>query len=399
MILGDNLRIALDSLLANPLRSILTLTGMAVGIGAVLYVVVLGQLTQQRINERLQSLGSNILLIRPGYSRMHGVRTAASVNTLKWDEARELLAESQVINTVVPTFSGSAAAEFKGISWSTRVTGTTPGYARINKEVLSEGRFFNDEELRRRARVCVLGATVRDKLFTGVEPVGQTIVLKGSRFTVVGVLTPKGESWSNPDDQIFAPLTTVQARLYGVDYLSGIMAGMQRAADFDEALFDIENTLRRSHRLADDAENDFQVRRQDLFLSTMRDTNRDIARFIILIALVSLLVGGFGIANVMLVAVTERIREIGVRRSVGAKKQHIMVQFLTEAMVLGLLGGAIGVVGGALFNRVQLGSGISVPWDWVGYSFGICAGIGAIAGLFPAVRAANRNVVEALHYE
>ncbi len=213
------------------------------------------------------------------------------------------------------------------------------------------------------------------------------------------MLGSKGESWHNPDNQVFIPLTTAQERLYGVDYLSSILAQMRSADDYDESLFDIETILRRSHRLRPDEDNDFRVRRQDLYLSTVRKTNLEIANFIIIIALVSLIVGGIGVANVMLVTVTERTREIGIRRAIGAKKFHILTQFLVEAVILGIIGGILGIAGCMGFNYFFTGSGLNVPLDWIGYSFIICSGIGSIAGLYPAVQAANKNVIDALRYE
>ncbi len=399
MALRENLWIALQSLAANPLRSLLILTGIAVGIGAVLYVVSLGKITQQRIDERLQSMGTNVLLIRPGYSRMRGVRTGDAVINLTWDEARELESESEVIVAAVPTYSGRGHAEFLDRNWRTRITGTTVAYFEVNNETVAAGRAFTAWEVAERSRVAVLGDTVWEELFDRRDPLGGKILLNSQVFTVIGTLEAKGESWSNPDDQIFVPLTTAQERLFGVDSLTSILASMRGADDFEEALFDIETMLRRSHRLRADRDNDFRVRRQDFFLATIQDTNREIANFVILIALVSLLVGGLGIANVMLVSVTERIREIGIRRSLGAKRLHILVQFLTEAVVLGVAGGLLGIVGGTAFNRLYIGLDAPLSWDWIGYSFGICAGIGAIAGLYPAALAANMNVVEALHTE
>jgi putative ABC transport system permease protein len=395
----ENLRIALQSLLANPLRSFLTLIGIAVGIGAVLHVVSLGEITQQRINERLESMGTNVLLVRPGYSRMRGVRTAANVVSLIRDDARELESESGVIDRAVPTYTGQGNAEYRDRNWQTRVTGTTAAYFEVNNEKLAAGRAFTEREVAQRTRVAVLGDTVWEELSERQDPVGMKILVNSQRFTVIGALEAKGEGWHNPDDQIFVPLTTAQERLFGVDYLSSILAQMRSAGDFEEALFDIETILRRSHRLREDQDNDFRVRRQDFFLSTIQDTNREIADFIIIIALVSLLVGGLGIANVMLVSVTERIREIGIRRSLGANRSHVLVQFLTEAVVLGLIGGLLGVFGGSAFSRLYIGVDATLSWDWVGYSFAICAGIGAVAGMYPAVQAANKDVIEALRYE
>jgi putative ABC transport system permease protein len=174
---------------------------------------------------------------------------------------------------------------------------------------------------------------------------------------------------------------------------------MRKAEDFDEALFDIETLLRRSHRLRPDADNDFRVRRQDFFLSTIHDTNREIATFILLIALISLFVGGLGIANVMLVSVTERTREIGIRRALGANRSHILFQFVMEAVVLGILGGLLGIVGGTTVNQILIGTAATTSPEWVGYSFGICAGIGMLAGVYPATQAAYKDVLEALRYE
>jgi len=399
MVISENFFLALRSLQSNPLRSGLTLFGMAVGIGAVLYVVVLGEITQQRINKRLESLGSNILLVRPGYSRMRGIRTGENVVNLKWKDAKEIADSSKVITAAVPTYTSQGTTEFKDQNWTTRITGTIPAYEIVNNEHPIEGRFFNQDELNRRARVCILGATVHEKLYGNNSPIGEPILIKSKRFTVIGLLRAKGESWWNPDDQVFVPLTTAQERLYGVDYLSSILAQMRSAVDFDEALFDIETTLRRNHRLRAEQDNDFRVRRQDLYLSTIQETNKEIANFIIIIALVSLMVGGIGIANVMLVSVTERIREIGIRRALGAKKIHILIQFLIEAMILGSLGGLLGVIGGMIFNHISIGSGLILPWNWIVYSFAICAGIGAVAGIYPALRAANENVIDALRYE
>jgi putative ABC transport system permease protein len=399
VIVLENLRIALQSLVANPLRSLLTLIGIAVGIGAVLYVVSLGKLTQQRIADRLESLGTDVLLIRPGYSHMRGVRTAATVISLTWDDAREIEKESEVLLSAVPTYTGQGNAEYRDRNWQTRMTGTTPTYFEVNNESLVVGRAFSEREVVQRSRVAVLGDTVWEELFDRQDALGAKILVNSQRFTVIGALAAKGEGWHNPDDQIFIPLTTAQERLFGVDFLSSVLAQMRGADDFEEALFDIETILRRSHRLRADEENDFRVRRQDFFLATIQDTNREIANFIVIIALVSLLVGGLGIANVMLVSVTERIREIGIRRSLGANRVHVLVQFLTEAVVLGISGGLLGVVGGAIFTRLYIGPEATPSWDWVGYSFAICAGIGAVAGMYPAVQAANKDVIEALRYE
>jgi len=399
VIVFENLRLALQSLVANPLRSLLTLVGIAVGIAAVLHVVSLGQLTQQRVRERLDKLGTNVLSIRPGVSRVRGVHTDDVVTTFTRSDVEEIERESEAIALVAPTYSGGASAEFRDRNWPTRITGTTPAYFPINNEALALGRFFDDGEVKRRSRVAVLGDTVWRELFDGRDPLGAKILIQSQRFAVVGVLEAKGEGWANPDDQIYIPLTTAQERLFGVDHLSMALAQMRSEIDFEEALFDIETILRHSHRLRPDDENDFRVFRQDFFLATIRDANRDIARFVVAIALISLFVGGLGIANMMLVSVTERTREIGIRRALGASRSHVLLQFLTEAAVLGLAGGTVGIGAGFVSVRWLLGSHAGLPWTWVGNSFAICAAIGLVAGMYPAIRAARSDVIEALRYE
>lgn len=399
MLAIENLRIALRSLWTSPLRSFLTLIGIAVGIAAVLHVVGLGRITQDSIRARLESLGLNVLMVRPGNSLMHGVRTADVVTSLTREDAQRIEAESSAIAAAVPTYSGPGSAEYRDVNWQTRVTGTTPAHFPVNNDTIAIGRAFSDREVLQRARVAVLGDTVRDELFGEGDPIGARILLNSQRFTVVGVLEPKGEGWGNPDDQVWVPITTAQERLYGVDHLSSILAQMRREQDFDEALFDIETILRRSHRLREDQDNDFQVRRQDFFLAATRDTTAEIAQFVVLIAGVSLLVGALGIANVMLVSVTERTREIGIRRSLGATRLHILAQFLTESMVMGVAGGLLGVALAASLNELVLGGMAPLATDWVFYSFGICAGIGIVAGMYPATRAAYQDVVDALRYE
>lgn len=399
MLFIENVILALQSLRSNPLRSVLTLIGIAVGIAAVLYVVALGEITQRSITERLEALGSNVLYIRPGYSHHGGVRTGTDVVNLSWEDAQEIERESRVILRCVPVLSARADIEYKDQNINTEVTGSTPDYELVGNFKIAAGRFFVKEELERKERVCVLGAKVREELFETESPIGSTVMLNSRRFTVVGLLNLVGEDRNSPDDQVFVPLTTAQDRIFGREHLSNILAQMRSSDDYEEALFDIEVILRRNHRLQPEQDNDFRVRRQDVFLSTIQQTNAEIARFIIMIAMVSLFVGGIGIANIMLVSVTERVREIGVRRAIGARKSSILAQFITEAATLGVCGGVAGIIGGLVFNYFQIGAEIIVPWLWIGYSFLICGFVGVMAGMYPAIRAANSNVMESLRYE
>jgi putative ABC transport system permease protein len=299
----------------------------------------------------------------------------------------------------VPVYSGGGAAEYRDKNRSSRLTGTTPAYFSVNNVEPSEGRVFTNQELLERARVCLIGATVCKDLFGDESPIGKKVLLKSNSFDVIGLLPAKGESWSSPDEQIYVPLTTAQERLFGVNYLNTVMAQMRTSSDYDEALFDIESVLRRNHQLRPNQENDFRVRRQDFFLSTIQETNVELANFIIIIALVSLVVGGIGIANVMLVSVTERTREIGIRRAVGASRLMIVFQFLMESIVLGVFGGLLGIVGGMVVNKALIGGGLILPWIWIGYSILICMGVSAAAGFYPALRASRFNIIDALRYE
>ncbi len=399
MLFIENIILAMQSLRSNPLRSTLTLIGIAVGIAAVLYVVVLGEITQRSITERLEALGSNVLYIRPGFSHHGGVRTGTDVVSLKWEDALEIEKESRVILRSVPVLNARADLQYKDQNINSEVTGSTPDYEIVGNLKLAAGRFFNAEELNRKERVCVLGAKVYEDLFDTESPIGAPVMLNARRFMVVGLMNPVGEDRNSPDDQVFIPLTTAQDRVFGRENLSNILAQMRSADDYDEALFDIEMILRRNHRLQPDQDNDFRVRRQDVFLSTIQQTNAEIARFIIMIAMVSLFVGGIGIANIMLVSVTERVREIGVRRAIGAKKSSILAQFITEAATLGITGGILGILAGLIFNYFQIDAQIIVPWTWIGYSFLICGLVGVMAGMYPAIKAANANVMESLRYE
>lgn len=399
MLLFENVKIGLVSIRSNPLRSALTLLGISIGIAAVLYVVILGEVTKASISKRLEALGSNVLMIRPGASHFRGVSTAINVENLTWDDARILAKDSDVIGTTVPVYSAAAGVEYQDVNWHGRITGTTPNYAPVSNCILSEGRFFTESELNQRQRVCVLGSTVRDELFADESPVGKSILINSKNFEVIGQLAIKGEEWNSPDDQIFVPLTTAQSRLFGIDYVTMIMAQLKSSRDYEEALYDIETTLRQRHRLRQDQDNDFSVRRQDFFLSTIQETNTELANFIILIALVSLVVGGIGIANMMLVSVTERTREIGARRAVGATRTIIMTQFVIEAIVLGSVGGLLGVLGGFVVNYFKAGWTLFIPLHWIVYSLLICMTVGLMAGLYPAYRAARMNVIDALRYE
>jgi putative ABC transport system permease protein len=390
--------VALGNLRANPLRASLTLLGIAVGIAAVIYVVMLGEVAQARIRASLEALGANVLIVRPGSASARGVRQAAERESLTWQDARDIAAASAVIVSVVPEYANSGQAEFEARNHPTRVTGTLPSYAAVNKHRAVAGRWFDEDEVARSAQVAVLGSEVASQLFPEGGAVGSTIRLNDVRFEVLGVLEMKGSGWANPDDQIMVPLTTAQRRLFGADHVTQIYAQVVSDEAVQEAFFDLETVLRRNHRLRADEPNDFRIRKQDVFLSTTQETNREVARLILMIALVSLVVGGIGIANVMLITVVERTREIGLRRASGARRQDILTQFLVESATLGLLGGGLGIAAGIALQKAALPPA-DLPVAWVGWSVLICAGVGIASGLYPAVKASRLDVIEAIRHE
>jgi putative ABC transport system permease protein len=391
--------LALDSLRSNPLRSFLTLFGIAVGIGAVMYVVMLGEAAQASIRSRLEALGANVLIVRPGGSRMRGVSREGSRESLTVQDSRDIEARSRVIDEVVPEFSRGGLTEYQSRNHRTTIAGTIPSYGVVNKHHAARGRWFTEAEVNRIARVVVLGSDVVPELFPNEEAIGKTITLNDIRFEVIGILDSKGSGWRNPDDQVFVPITTAQQRLFGADHITTAYAQVTGDSAIQEAFFDIETTLRRNHRIPEGQPNDFRIRKQDVFLSTVQETNEEVARLIVLIAMVSLIVGGIGIANVMLISVVERTREIGMRRAVGARRRDILGQFLVESGVLGLTGGVIGLVGGAIYTRIALPAASALPMLWVGYSFLICASIGVASGLYPAAKASRLDVIEAIRHE
>lgn len=391
--------VAVGSLRGNPLRTFLTLLGISVGIGAVMYVVMLGEVAQARIRERLEALGANVLIVRPGNARMRGVSQSGARESLTWQDARDVVEESRVIREVVPEFSGNGQLEYQGRSHQTRITGTLPTYEEVNKHRAASGHWFRDADVGRSARVAVLGADVVQELFPNGDAIGEMVAVNDVHFEIVGVLESKGGGWRNPDDQVFVPLTTAQRRLFGADHITTMYAQVTSSSAVQEAFFDVETILRRNHRLRPDQDNDFRIRKQDVFLSTVQETNQEVARLILLIALVSLVVGGIGIANVMLISVVERTREIGVRRAIGARRRDIMGQFLVESGMLGVLGGVLGLAGGVVLTKFALPPIASFPLQWVVYSCLICIGIGVTSGLYPAVKAAHLDVIDAIRYE
>jgi len=402
MLLGEIFRVALEAVRANKLRSFLTALGIIIGIAAVIAMVALGEGAQRMVQERLQGLGTNVLTVRPGQELFGGVDRGDA--RLTPDDAQALTADPQAILRVSPQMQQRLQVEYQGANGNITVEGVWPAFFEIQSHQLAIGRIFNEAEERGRRRVAVLGALVGDSLRTETAAlVGQTIRVRGIPFEVIGVLQSKGSTgFQNPDDEVYIPLSTAQLRVFGTDRVGSIQVQALSDKDIEPAIAEIDRVLRRAHRLRMAQPSDFSIRNQTTLLETFRSTSRTFSFLLAGIAMVSLLVGGIGIMNIMLVSVTERTREIGVRKALGARRRDILLQFLIEALVLCLAGGAVGVmvgVGGAVAMQRMAGWNTAVSMEAIVIAFFFSAAVGVFFGLWPARRAAGLDPIEALRYE
>ena len=401
-------RISLRALRVNKMRSALTMLGIIIGVGAVITMLAVGTGARERISAQMASIGSNLLIVLPGSSTSGGIRMGSGTqSTLTLDDAEAILRECPAVSDVAPSYNGTAQVVYGNQNWSTAIFGTTPGILSVRDWSLSGGRPFTDQDVRNANKVCLLGQTVVDNLFGNANPVGQVIRIKKIPFVVVGVLAPKGQSdrGQDQDDTIFVPITTAQKKLFGVPFLGMVRVITVKAKDADQmaaAEEQITELLSQRHRISPRQEKDFTVRNLTQMMEAREQATEVMGLLLAAIASVSLLVGGIGIMNIMLVSVTERTREIGIRMSVGAKTWDIRWQFIIEALTLSLIGGIAGIVVGITGSKL-----LSALADWatvvsplsVLLAFGFSGLVGLFFGFYPAYKASLLNPIDALHYE
>ena len=402
----ESIRIALEGLKSNKLRSILTMLGIIIGVGAVIAMVSIGLGVQQKVQSSIASLGSNLLIVMPASNAPPGtVRLAAGSNiTLTNQDAKAISKQVGGINYVLPAVSSQYQVIYGNQNWKTSVQGTTTDFLTVRNYSVSAGSFFSHSDDNSRARVAVLGRTVATNLFGAASPVGKTIRINQAPFRVVGVLSAKGQSsmGQDQDDLVLVPLSTAQDRLMGITYLNNISIQAKNAEVINKVQEDVTTLLRSRHRLAAGVENDFTVRNMTALMATMTETTGTITVLLGNIAAISLLVGGIGIMNIMLVSVTERTREIGIRKALGATFRNVLLQFIIEAVAISVTGGlfgiAVGIVGARVISWVAGWNTIVAWWAIVG-AFGVSVLIGLFFGVYPARKAALLDPIDALRYE
>ena len=405
MLFDEIIKVAFGAIRANKMRSMLTMLGIVIGIAAVITMVALGEGAQRSVQDRLQALGTNLLSVNPGQQMFGGVDRGAGAPLLVQD-AEALLRDPRSIKGVSPEMDRRLQVTYGNSNSNTSIRGVWPTSFEINNIKIAQGRFFNEGENRGRRRVAVIGARVGEALNTESSAlIGKTITIKGIAFDVIGVLEEKGQGMGfggSVDDRIYIPLATAQFRVFGQERVNEIQVQANSPAEMNRAMAEIERVLRREHRIRPGEASDFNIRNQATLLNTFEETTRTFSFLLAGIAIVSLVVGGIGIMNIMLVSVTERTREIGVRKALGARRRDIMLQFLIEALVLCIAGGFIGlglgVAAAVAMAKLAAWNTVVAPQAAV-LAIGFSAFIGIFFGLWPARRAASLDPIVSLRYE
>ncbi|MGZ8397562.1 MAG: ABC transporter permease [Gemmatimonadales bacterium] len=404
MLLGETVAVALQSIRANMLRSVLTMLGIIIGVGAVITMVALGSGAQKAVQDRIAALGANVFTVMAGQARQGGIRITDRT-ILSTDDYDALRRDAPLLTAVVPEMQQSLQVKYGNQNSNVNVIGTTAEYTDVRNYTVPYGRMFTAGEDEARRRYAVLGAAV-PRMLSG-NPAGminQTMMIRGIPFEVIGVLGEKGSAggFGNPDEQILIPLQTARYRVFGSNRIRSFSIQVADSVPIEQGMVDLERVLRREHKIRPGAENDFTIRNQQDILATQQQATEVFTSLLASIAAVSLLVGGIGIMNIMLVSVTERTREIGIRKALGATRLDIMMQFLIEALTLCLLGGLLGVLLGVgtavLLAKVMHWNTLISPLA-VAVAFAFSAAVGLFFGIYPARRAATMDPIVALRYE
>jgi putative ABC transport system permease protein len=404
MLLGETVAVALQSIRANMLRSVLTMLGIIIGVGAVITMVALGSGAQKAVQDRIAALGANVLTVTAGQANFGGIRITDRT-ILSTDDYDALRRDAHLLKAVEPEMQQSLQVKYGNQNSNLNIVGTTSNYITVRNYTVPYGRMFTEGEDQARQRYAVLGASVPRML--GGNPAGmihQTLLIRGIPFEIIGVLSEKGSAggFGNPDEQILIPLETARYRVFGSNRLRSFSIQVADGVPMEQGMVDIERVLRRQHKIRPGGENDFTIRNQQDVLSTQEQATQVFTSLLASIAAVSLLVGGIGIMNIMLVSVTERTREIGVRKALGATRLNILMQFLIEALTLCLLGGILGILLGVgtsiLLSKVMQWNTLISPMA-VAIAFLFSAAVGLFFGLWPARRASRLDPIVALRYE
>jgi putative ABC transport system permease protein len=393
---------------ANRLRTFLTMLGIVIGVGAVILMMAIGEGAQQSIKRSIDSMGSNLFVILSGSSSTSGSRSGSGNSSALNINDANAVGDLEDIAAIAPISTGNAQIIFSGNNWNTSIIGTSPTYFSIRGWNVDSGELFSDADIRSANRVALIGKTVAENLFgDDIDPIGKTIRIKKSPFTILGVLESKGQSFDgrDQDDTIIVPITTAQRKLFG-NQIPGsvrmIMAQAKSEKYMGVAEDAINDLIRQRHNIRENAESDFSVRNLTAMAKTASDTAKTMSMLLGAIASISLLVGGIGIMNIMLVSVTERTREIGIRMAIGAREKDILLQFLLEACVISIVGCVIGValgLGGALLVKKMVGAEILISMQSIILAFSVAASVGVFFGYYPASKAAKLHPIEALRYQ
>ncbi len=398
-------KVAWQSILKNTMRTLLTMLGIIIGVAAVIVMVAVGQGAQERIQEQIQSLGTNMLVLTPGAATQGGVSQGAqSFNRLTVRDVDTLKRESTLLTAVSPVIIAPSQVIGGVGNWHSHVQGVSTDFQVIRDWPVASGSFFSEADVRADRKVAVIGQTIAENLFPDQDPVGQELQIRNVPFRIIGLLSPKGQTanGNDQDDVILAPYTTVQDRLAGHQFIPTILAATSNPEDIPAAEQEITAIMREAHHLADWQDSDFTVRNQNELAETAQSTTEVMTLLLAAIASISLLVGGIGIMNIMLVSVTERTREIGIRLAIGAHGSDVLTQFLVESTVMSLLGGAVGILAGfagasLLAHFTGWSTAVSLPT--VALALAFSASVGIFFGFYPARKAAALNPIDALRYE